>query len=115
MKEYKVIDFGDRVEWYNLEGMLHREGGPAVECKDGEKFWYINGLPHRKDGPAHVSCSGLKEHNHYFINGIEITEEEFELSNKDLSGLVVEIYGKNYLLKTTEYRADLTVIKLKNS
>lgn len=28
--------------WF-LDGKLHREDGPAVECPDGSRFWYRNG------------------------------------------------------------------------
>ena len=27
----------------NLLGQLHREDGPAIECSDGSKDWYIDG------------------------------------------------------------------------
>jgi hypothetical protein len=23
--------------------LIHREDGPAIECKDGDKYWYLNG------------------------------------------------------------------------
>lgn len=29
-------------EWY-MNGMRHREDGPAIEHSDGTKFWYVNG------------------------------------------------------------------------
>jgi len=31
-----------RQEWF-LNGVLHREDGPAVIWADGTKFWYLNG------------------------------------------------------------------------
>jgi hypothetical protein len=43
MKEYKVVVTGDFTEWYNLEGQLHREDGPAIEHINGDKYYYING------------------------------------------------------------------------
>lgn len=40
----KVRTENDKViEWKNKDGLLHREDGPAVECADGFKFWYLNG------------------------------------------------------------------------
>ena len=33
---------GDK-EWY-LNGKLHRESGPAIECAYGTKFWYLNDI-----------------------------------------------------------------------
>ena len=43
MKEYRVKVYKDRTVWYNLEGQLHREDGPACEYANGIKEWYING------------------------------------------------------------------------
>ena len=39
MIEYtvKVFDNGNRY-WY-LNGKLHREDGPAIECADGDREW----------------------------------------------------------------------------
>ena len=28
--------------YYNKEGDLHRVHGPAVECADGSKVWWVN-------------------------------------------------------------------------
>lgn len=39
------------IAWYK-NGKLHREDGPAIEWKNGNKEWYKNGKPHRIDGPA---------------------------------------------------------------
>ena len=44
--------------WY-LNGALHREDGPAMECANGYKSWCINGKRHRLDGPA-VECAHYK-------------------------------------------------------
>jgi hypothetical protein len=35
MKEYKVKVYDDRTKYWYLNGNLHREDGPAVECTDG--------------------------------------------------------------------------------
>ncbi len=37
--------------WFR-EGLLHREGGPAVERADGSRSWYQEGVMRRDDGPA---------------------------------------------------------------
>ena len=70
MIEYKVKvdDYGDRY-WY-LNGKLHREDGPAVECVGGTRFWYLNGKCHREDGPACEYTSGARE---WYLNGKEYT------------------------------------------
>jgi hypothetical protein len=31
-----------RKHWY-LNGLVHREDGPAVVCPNGTKYWYLNG------------------------------------------------------------------------
>ena len=70
--------------WY-LNGILHRDDGPAVECVDGEKHWYVNGRCHRNDGPAVEFANGGTE---YWINGNHIPQ----LNN-------MKIYGKENLEK----------------
>lgn len=40
--------------------ILHREDGPAISYKDGDKLWYLNGQLHCEDGPAIEHCSGAK-------------------------------------------------------
>ena len=54
------------IRWYNEDGELHREDGPAVEDADGGKEWYINGNRHREDGPAVDWPDGTKS---WWING----------------------------------------------
>jgi hypothetical protein len=34
--------YGDVIKWYNKEGHVHREEGPAVILSDGRKWWYLN-------------------------------------------------------------------------
>ena len=55
----KIDECGDK-HW-RLNGLLHREDGPAYEGSSGAKFWYINGIPHREDGPAMEYSSGYKQ------------------------------------------------------
>jgi len=45
--------------WY-LNGLLHREDGPAIEWSNGDKSWYFNGKHHRSDGPAIECINGYK-------------------------------------------------------
>jgi len=60
VQEYKVKVYRNMTEWHNLEGQLHRVDGPAVECSDGTKSWWINGQRHREDGPAFEWSNGSK-------------------------------------------------------
>ena len=64
----KTDEYGNKYWWLN--GMLHREDGPAIEYTDGAVSWYLNGQCylrinksgtkywllneklHREDGPA---------------------------------------------------------------
>ena len=100
MTEYKVVIYDDCTEWYNLEGKLHREDGPAIEWADGRKSWWINGQLHRVDGPAVEWVDGSKE---WWINGDEYTEQSFNeyinKQNKPCLGKKVIVDGIEYELK----------------
>ena len=117
MVEYVVRVFEDFTEWF-LNGKFHREDGPAITWKDGDKYWYKNGLLHREDGPA-IECStgtkcwckngkyhredgpaleysdGQKE---WWIEGKYLTEEKFLQRSKPCSGKKVTVDGVDYTL-----------------
>ena len=38
----KDIDEYGNIGYYNEQGQLHREDGPAIEWADGYKDWYLN-------------------------------------------------------------------------
>jgi len=98
MKTYKVtVDDYKTIHWYNSKGKLHREDGPAIECANGSKAWYINDKLHREDGPAVESANGDKW---WYLNSTLLTEAEFNARIKQSScdGRVVEIDGKKYKL-----------------
>ena len=126
MKTYKVIvDDQNTIRWYNEQGKLHCEHGPAVEFTNGDKYWfqngqyhcehgpafeyangdkcwYQNGKPHRLDGPAAEYVDGDK---HWYIEGKQYTQAEFNKKVKELKnpksscdGKVVTIEGKQYKL-----------------
>ena len=46
----------------------------------GTKFWYLNGLRHREDGPAVEFASGIKS---WFLNGVNVTKKEHEVLVKN--------------------------------
>lgn len=50
MKTYEVTVTDAETVW-KVDGVTHREGGPAVETARGES-WYQNGRLHCDDGPA---------------------------------------------------------------
>ena len=55
----KIDEFGHK--WWTLNGLIHREDGPAVEWINGDKSWYFHGQRHREDGPAYEDNDGYKE------------------------------------------------------
>ena len=94
-----VIDTFGNKEWRNVDGVLHREDGPAiilssgsqlyyrhgkehridgpaVEWAIGSKEWWVNGQLHREDGPAIEWANGTNE---WWLHGKQYTEEEFAL------------------------------------
>lgn len=122
MQTYKVtIDEDKTIRWYNdkdqfhrldgpavecadgtkgwwVEGKLHRLDGPAIEWASGTKSWYVNGKRHRLDGPAIECANGYKE---WYVNGKEMTEKEFNEYIKpkpSCEGKVVEVDGIKYKL-----------------
>ena len=93
MKEYKVIVYTERTNWYNLEGQLHREDGPAIEFADGYKVWFLNEQCHRDDGPAIEKPNGDKE---WYLNGQKLTEEQFNQRTQTTEvtlGQIAEKFG----------------------
>jgi len=50
---------GDKI-YKNSKGYYHRLDGPAVECLNGNKFWYKEGKRHREKGPAIEWADGVK-------------------------------------------------------
>jgi hypothetical protein len=64
-----IIDEYNVKQWFNSQGQLHREDGPAVIWPNGDKYWYKNGQLHREDGPAEEWTHGNK---YWYINGKRI-------------------------------------------
>jgi len=60
-EQNSYIDSLGNVCWEDINGLLHREDGPAVVRINGTKEWYFNGKLHRTDGPAVEFASGSKE------------------------------------------------------
>ena len=94
MKNGMFVNENGTKEWY-LNGLLHREDGPARERADGCKQWWVNGKKHREgesaiesagghkswykdgklhreDGPAYEGADGSKG---WYINGVQVTEQ----------------------------------------
>lgn len=60
----------------NLKGQYHRIGGPALIWHDNnDRSWWQNGKLHREDATAIEY--GDKRHGEYFLEGENLTKEEF--------------------------------------
>lgn len=68
----KELIFGN--EYWYIEGLLHREDGPAVVYKSGVKYWYRHGEKHREDGPCEEHCDGYMV---YCLFGAYYDEKEY--------------------------------------
>ncbi len=66
MESLKSVLEDGTVIYRNELGQYHREGGPAVEFVNGDKFYYINDKLHRDGGPAIEFANGDK---YYYKNG----------------------------------------------
>jgi len=89
----KINELGNKFYYADKEmTILHREDGPAVECADGYKAWWINNKRHREDGPAVEYCG----HKEWYLNGFNFTEKEWR--TKLCIGKVIEVDGKKYKL-----------------
>lgn len=66
LKNYTKVkrDKSGTKRYRNDEVLLHRLDGPAIEYKDGTKFWIINGKHHRNIDPA---IEWTKENKQWFF------------------------------------------------
>ena len=60
----------------NEKGEYHKIDGPAYECNNGYKSWYINGKRHREDGPGIIWEDGDVE---YYLNSRWYSKKEWEI------------------------------------
>jgi hypothetical protein len=90
-----AVECEDGTKYWYINGKRHREDGPAVEHADGDKFWFLDGKRHRTDGPAVEYADGDK---FWLINGHDLTEEEFNARKNSCNGKIIEVDGKKYKL-----------------
>ena len=64
--------------YFDCNGYLDRDDGPACISTSGYKLWYKHGKAHRIDGPAVISPDGTVK---YFVNGNRVTEYEVMFMN----------------------------------
>ena len=55
--------------------------------EDGTKVWYLNGVRHREDGPAIERVSGINE---WYLNGNSVTENDVMTPVKELTVAEIE-------------------------
>lgn len=55
-----VTDKEGTKTWY-VNGLIHRENGPAVIMTSGSQYWIQNGEYHRENEPAVIMANGQKE------------------------------------------------------
>ena len=91
-----AVEYADGTKYWYLNDKRHRENGPACECANGTKFWYLNDKRHREDGPACEWANGSKW---WYLNGKCLTEAQFNILKHTCDGKVVEIDGKKYKLQ----------------
>jgi len=77
MSIYEMDRFGNEI-YKDENGEYHHQLRPALIVKDVSESWYKHGKLHRLDGPAIERKDGSTE---YWIDGVHLTEEEFEEGN----------------------------------
>ena len=90
---------GDKY-WY-LNGNRHRVDGPAIEYANGDKYWFLNGKSHRVDGPAAEYANGDK---YWFLNGIRYSEADFKLEVAKLNKQTLPCDGKGIVIDGKKYK-----------
>jgi len=98
MNEIKMyIDENGTKKYRNSKGELHRLDGPAIEWKNGDKFWCKEGKFHREDGPAWDYINGskfwYKEGVLHRLNGPAV---EYSSESKSWHILVLEFEEKDF-------------------
>ena len=79
--------------WY-INGLLHREGDlPAVESYSGDRYWYKRGMKHRDSGPAVIKTNGDR---HWYLDGKRYLEKEFKSKIRSIN----EEGGHNDMFKS---------------
>jgi hypothetical protein len=71
-----IVVFPDGRKYWFLNGLLHREDGPAAVYPNGIECWYLNGELHREDGPAIVYTVGEKQ---WYLNDKQVGKKTVEL------------------------------------
>jgi len=93
-----VVRLDGRTEWF-CHGMRHRDGGPAVTNPNGltdttaEEEWYKYDKYHREGGPAVTTQDGTHE---WYLDGVNYTEESYNVRLKRLREIRFHYFHKWY-------------------
>lgn len=72
----RTVDHNGAIHYKNKLGLHHRLDGPALEYRDGSKYWMVDGRYHREDGPA-MSLSDKTEY--YYLEGSQYQKINYDL------------------------------------
>ena len=92
-EQYIKIDKECDKFYYKDKAMTihHRTDGPAIECVNRYKAWYVDGKRHRTDGPAIEYANGDKL---WYVNNKRLTKEEFNALTKPIELTLEDIAAK---------------------
>ena len=63
-----------KIDTWTVDGVYHREDGPAIIYPSGTMMWYSHGLLHCETGPAWWWFNGDIE---WWLTGVEYSELEW--------------------------------------
>lgn len=92
--------------YQNERHLLHNPNGPSVITRDGDQHFHINGLRHREDGPAVIK----KESKEWYLNGERHNSKGPAFVSGDISKWYVE--GKQLISKDVQTAKDILSGKL---
>lgn len=105
---------GSRLEAYYRDGVLHRNGAPAMTTEgDGERteYYYRHGKAHRDDGPALIRTREDERREEFWIDGKrESGEDSPAVVIESLSGTAIttEYSNANWQLHRSDGPARVT-------
>lgn len=79
---------------YFKNGFLHSYGGVPAESNNQADRWFLNGLPHREDGPAVIYKNLVLGKYYYYLNGVAHKFEEYLKLIPEENAIVVTLKYK---------------------
>ncbi len=96
-KNQPEIDIEGNIMWKDIDGKFHREDGPAIIKTDGSYAWFFHGVIHRNGGPAIESILPNNLSELYTKNNIKHQTKKTEWFNQGfkhrIDGPAVEDYN----------------------